>query len=62
MAASRLNTSDSYARALLNLGRCARQQDRDQEARQYYDAFLKIWNHADPDRPELREATADRNP
>lgn len=61
-AASRLNTSDSYALALLNLGRCARQQGKAQDARRHFGRFLDVWKDADSDRPELKEAAAGRRP
>jgi tetratricopeptide (TPR) repeat protein len=59
-AASRLNTSDSYALALLNLGRCARQRGQEQSARRHFNQLLELWRQADPDRPELKEAAAGR--
>ena len=45
------------ARSLLGLGRAAAQLGHIQATRQAYANFLNIWKQADPDLPELQEAT-----
>lgn len=44
------------ARSVLGLARAADQSGDSQAARKAYGAFLNIWNQADSDLPELREA------
>jgi predicted Zn-dependent protease len=44
------------ARSVLGLARAADQSGDRQAARKAYGAFLNIWNQADSDLPELREA------
>jgi tetratricopeptide (TPR) repeat protein len=53
----RLEHGDIYARAYYMLGKIAEQQGNKARARENYHKFLDLWKDADPDLPDVADAT-----
>jgi len=57
LTTGRLRWGDKYARSFFHLGEICLKQGKNEEASQYFQKFLSIWEHADPERiPEIKEA------
>jgi len=58
LTTGRLQWGDIYARAFYWLGKIDQKMGKIQEASRHYDKFLKLWENADPGRPEIEDARA----
>ena len=57
LTTGRLRWGDKYARSFFHLGEICMKQGKNEEAFLYFQKFLSLWDHADPERiPEIKEA------